>query len=114
MKRAIEIYPTSGDFLPFELEVNDPALVRTIVVAGIEVSRIIVASTMGAAPQVQMQAVPALAIEVNPDGIRRKRSFVWLSAGKAVEYPGKLEYQASYIDEATGCPYFLYEANPRT
>jgi hypothetical protein len=51
-----------------------------------------------------------LVFEVDPDGEPRKRSFVWLPAGKALEYPGDLKFLYTYVDEPTGMPLILYEA----
>ena len=68
---------------------------------------------MGRPPEVELKPKPALVFEVDPDAKTRKRSFVWLLPGTAVDYPGKLTYLHHYIDETTGAPFFLYEATEK-
>lgn len=109
MKRAIEILPAPKGYEPFDLEVRDPGTVRRIVTAFEEPNMVIPAS-MGKPPVAEMQPVPGIVFEVDPDAKTRKRHFVWLPAGKAVEYPTELKYRDSYVDETTGTPLFLYEA----
>lgn len=109
MKRAIEILPAPKGYAPFDLDVKKPGIVRAIVTAFDEPSTIIPAS-MGKPPVAEMQPLPGIVFEVDPDGEPFNRSFVWLPAGNALEYPGTLEFRASYVDEPTGMPLFLYEA----
>jgi len=109
MKRAIEILPAPKGYAPFDLEVRKPGVVRRIVTAFEEPSSIIPAS-MGKPPVAEMQPVPGIVFEVDPDEEMAKRHFVWLPAGKALEFPGTLVYVDTYVDEPTGQPLFLYEA----
>lgn len=109
MKRAIEIMPVSADYKPFDLEVKKPGTLRNVVTGFPEPSSIIPAS-MGRPPEVDMKPHPALMFEVDPDGEVEKRSFVWLPAGKALDFKGELKWRAHYVDEPTGLPLFLYEA----
>jgi len=110
MKRAIEVLSSPNDsYSPFTLEVKDPGVLRTIL-TGYEPPSSIIPASMGQPPAAEMIARPALVFEVDPDTTPRKRSYVWLPAGKALEYPGDLKFLYSYVDEATGMPLFLYEA----
>jgi hypothetical protein len=109
MKRAIEIIPAPKGYEPFKLEVKEPGTIRRIVTAFEEPSSIIPTS-MGKPAEIAMQPVPGIVFEVDPDGKLKTRHFVWLPAGKAVEYPGELKFRDSYVDETTGMPLFLYEA----
>lgn len=110
MKRALEILSTpTTDYTPFALEVKDPGVLRTIL-TGYEPPSSIIPTSMGQPPAAEMTARPALVFEVDPDAKPRKRSFVWLPAGKALEYPGDLKFLATYVDEPTGMPLILYEA----
>lgn len=111
MKRAIEILPAPKGYAPFDLEVKDPGIVRRIVTAFEEPSMIIPAA-MGKPPVAEMQPVPGIVFEVDPDGEPRIHSFVWLPAGKALAYPGELVFREAYVDEPSGMPLFLYEAIP--
>ena len=110
MKRAIEILnsPTS-DYTPFSLEVKAPGVLRTIL-TGYEPPSTIIPASMGQPPQTEMKPIPAFVFEVDPDGAPCKRTFVWVPAGKALDFAGVLTFQATYVDEATGMPLMLYEA----
>ena len=112
MKRAIEILnsPSEG-YLPFVLEVKAPGTLRAILTGYTPPSSIIPAH-MGRPPEAEMKPTPALVFEVDPDGEPHKRSFVWLPAGKALDFPGALVFVATYVDEPTGMPLILYEAVP--
>lgn len=110
MKRAIEILPCpSKDYAPFDVEVKEPGIVRGVVTAFEEPNMVIPAS-MGKPPVAEMKPIPGIMFEIDPDAKERKRHFVWLPAGKALEFPGKLEFRATYVDEPTGMPLILYEA----
>jgi len=111
MKRALDIHPTTGDFKPFEVEVHDPATVRGILVAGVAPS-IITPASAGVAPEMLLKTVPAVVFEVNPDAPKRTRSFIWVPGNTMVDYKGKLQFCHLYVDETTGHPYALFEANP--
>jgi hypothetical protein len=112
MKRAIEVLNSpNGDYTPFVLEVKAPGTLRTIL-TGYEPPSTIIPASMGKPPEAEMKPLPALVFEVDPDGVPHKRSFVWLPAGKALEFPGALIYTATYVDERSGMPLFLYEAVP--
>lgn len=113
MKRAIDIMhtPITG-YRPFELEVKTPGLLRTIL-TGYQPPDMVIPASMGRAPEAEMKPTPALVFEVDPEGDVRKRSFVWLPAGAALDYPGELEFRSTYVDEASGMPLFLYEAVPK-
>ena len=110
MKRAIEILnsPERG-YVPFVLEVKEPGVLRSIL-TGYEPPSTIIPANMGKPPEAEMRPMPALVFEVDPDGKVRKRSFVWLPAGKALDYKGILTFCYTYVDEQTGMPLFLYEA----
>jgi hypothetical protein len=110
MKRAIEVLNSpNNNYTPFTLEVKAPGTLRTIL-TGYEPPSTIIPASMGKPPEAEMKPLPALVFEVDPDGEPHKRSFVWLPAGKALEFPGALIYAATYVDERTGMPLFLYEA----
>lgn len=109
MKRAIEIMPAPKGYAPFNLEVKKPGTVRAIVTAFEEPSTIIPAS-MGKPSEIAMQPLPGIVFEIDPDGLLELRHFVWLPAGKALEFPGELKFRATYVDEPTGMPLILYEA----
>ena len=110
MKRALEILNSPEKaYAPFSVEVKDPGNLR-VVLTGYAPPSSIISATAGQAPQAEMQPFPAFVFEVDPDAELRKRSFVWLPAGKALEYPGTLEFRATYVDEPTGMPLLLYEA----
>lgn len=109
MKRAIEIIPAPKGYAPFDLEVKEPGTVRRIVTA-FEEPNMVIPATMGKPPVAEMQPVPGIVFEVDPDGKTKTRHFVWLPAGKAVEFPGELKFRDSYVDEPSGMPLFLYEA----
>lgn len=109
MKRAIKIFNALSGYVPFDLEVESPGTLRTVL-TGYEPPSTIIPASMGHPPVAEMKPIPALAFEVDPDGVARKRSFVWLPAGKVLEYAGELWFLATYVDEATGMPLFLYEA----
>ena len=110
MNRAIEILNSPNDgYTPFTLEVKAPGILRTVL-TGYEPPSSIIPATMGKPPQAEMRPVPALVFEVDPEGASSLRSFVWLPAGKALKFPGCLTYLATYVDETTGMPLFLYEA----
>ena len=111
MKRAIEIIPAKPGYVPFDLDVKEPGIVRNVV-TGYEPPSTIIPASMGKPPEAEIKPLAAIVFEVDPDGAEKKRSFVWLPAGKALEYPGALEWRANYVDEATGTPLFLYEASP--
>jgi hypothetical protein len=112
MKRAIEILPSPNDnYAPFDLEVRDPGVLRSVL-TGYEPPSSIIPASMGKPPQAEMKPVAALVFEVCPDSETRKRSFVWLPAGKALDFPGVLLFCAMYVDETTGMPLILYEAVP--
>lgn len=110
MKRAIEILnaPTSG-YVPFTLEVKEPGMLRTIL-TGWEPPSTIIPASMGTPPQAEMKPIPAFVFEVDPDGASRERTFVWVPAGKALDFAGVLLFQATYVDETSGMPLMLYEA----
>jgi len=110
MKRAIEILnsPSNG-YTPFSLEVKAPGVLRTVL-TGYEPPSTIIPASMGKPPEAEMSPIPALVFEVDPDGVPVKRSFVWLPAGKALEYEGTLIFVGTYVDERTGMPLMLYEA----
>lgn len=112
MKRAIEILSAPDGYLPFELEVRDPGHVRSVV-TGYQAPSIIAPADGGKPPEVLMRPAPSLLFEVDPDRPPRRRKFVWLLAGKAVTYDGKLTFRATYIDEPTGMPMILYEATSK-
>jgi len=110
MKRALEILNSPNDnYAPFDLEVRDPGILRTIV-TGYAPPSSIIAPASGQPPQAEMKPSPALVFEVDPSAEMRKRAFVWLPAGKALEFAGDLDFLATYVDEVTGMPLFLYEA----
>lgn len=109
MKRAIEILPAPKGYAPFDMDVKKPGTVRTVVTAFEQPSSII-PSSMGKAPQTDMQPLPGIVFEVDPDAATEKRHFVWLPAGQALEYPGELKFRGTYVDEPTGMPLILYEA----
>lgn len=111
MKRAIEIIPAKPGYVPFDLNVKEPGIVRNVV-TGYEPPSTIIPASMGKPPEAEMKPLAAIVFEIDPDGVEKKRSFVWLPAGKALEYPGTLEWRANYVDEVTGTPLFLYEAMP--
>lgn len=112
MKRALEILNSPNDnYAPFELEVRDPGVLRSIL-TGYEPPSSIIPASMGTPPQVEMKPVAALVFEVCPDSAARKRSFIWLPAGKTLEFPGTLLFCATYVDEVTGMPLVLYEVIP--
>jgi hypothetical protein len=110
MKRAIEILNSpSSDYTPFVLEVKEPGVLRTIL-TGYEPPSTIIPASMGKPPEAEMIPLPALVFEVDPEGKPHKRSFVWLPAGKALDFAGALIFAATYVDERTGMPLMLYEA----
>jgi hypothetical protein len=109
MKRAIEIIPAPKGYEPFTMEVKNPGIMRRIVTAFEEPNMVIPAS-MGKPPMAEMQPVPGLVFEVDPEGKPEVHHFVWLPAGKALDFPGKLVFRDSYVDEPSGMPLFLYEA----
>jgi hypothetical protein len=111
MKRAIEIIPAPKGYVPFDLEVKDPGTIRRIVTA-FEEPNLVIPASMGRPPQAEMQPVPGIVFEVDPDAKARIRHFMWLPGGKAVEFAGELKFRESYVDEPTGTPLFLYEAIP--
>jgi hypothetical protein len=119
MKRAIDIVPVVGkdkdgkedpaeQWSPFTLDVQDPGTLCMITTVMMEASSIIPVS-MGKPAEPAVKLHPALVFEINPDAQARKRSFMWLAPGVKITYPGKIEFAASYIDEATRNPMFLYE-----
>jgi hypothetical protein len=107
MQRAIEAHPVET-YEPFELEVTLPGRLRRIVTGLQEPNRIIPAE-MGKAPTAEMRPYPVLMFEIDPEKPKAKRKFIWMPAGVKLNFPGKLEYLDSYIDEPTGQPLFLYE-----
>lgn len=112
MKRALDVHPIDGGFQPFEVQVNDPANVVGILVAGVSPS-IVTLEQAGASPGVPIKAVPAVVFEVNPDAPKRTRKFLWLPAGQSVEIEHKIVFRYLYVEETTGHPHALYEVNPR-
>jgi hypothetical protein len=105
-KNKVGRYDASEQWTPFTLKVHDPGVLRMITTVIVEASSIITAPGEKAPPLVP---VPALIFETSPEAQRRKRSFMWLSSGIKLTYPGKIEYVGSYIDETTRNPMFLYE-----
>lgn len=112
MKRALEIVNSPEKaYASFSIEVKEPGNLR-VVLTGYAPPSSIIAASVGQPPQAEMQPFPAFVFEVDPDASPRKRSFVWLPAGQALEYPGELQFRATYVDEPTGMPLILYEAIP--
>lgn len=109
MKRAMDIIPAKPGYEPFEIDVKEPGIVRSVV-TGFEPPNMIIPASMGKPPQAEMKPLAAIVFEIDPEGETRKRHFVWLPAGKALNYEGNLEFRAMYIDEVTGMPLILYEA----
>jgi hypothetical protein len=109
MKRAIEIIPSKPGYVPFDVDVKEPGIVRNVV-TGFEEPNMVIPASMGKPPVAELKPLAAIAFEIDPDGEEKKRHFVWLPAGKALEFPGTLEWRANYVDETTGTPLFLYEA----
>lgn len=99
-------YDAAEQWAPFTLKVHDPGIVRMITTVIAEAGSIIAAPGAKAPPIVP---VPALIFETNPEARARTRSFMWLTPGIKLTYPGKIEYVGSYIDEQTRNPMFLYE-----
>lgn len=119
MRRAMDIVPVVGrdkdgnedpseQWSPFSIDVQEPGTLRMVTTVMMEASSIIPVS-MGKPTEPALKLHPALVFEVNPGMDSRKRSFLWLAPGVKITYPGKLEFAASYIDEATRNPMFLYE-----
>lgn len=112
MKRAIDVLPCPSDgYAPFKLDVKAPGLVRAVLTAYAPPSTIIAAS-LGKPPEAEMRPIPSIMFEIDPEAESVVRNFVWLPAGKALEFPGRLEFRATYVDEPTGMPLILYEALP--
>lgn len=108
MQRAIESHPVES-YEPFELSVTMPGRLRRIV-TGFKEPNLIIPAEMGKPPAAEMKPIPVLMFEVDPEKPTAKRKFVWLPTGVKLNYPGKLEFLDSYVDETTGQPLFLYEA----
>lgn len=99
-------YDAAEQWAPFTLTVHEPGILRMITTVIAEASTLITAPGATAPPVVP---VPALIFETNPEAVARKRSFLWLSPGVKLTYPGKIAYVGNYIDETTRNPMFLYE-----
>lgn len=110
MKRAIEILSTPEGYVPFELEVREPGIVRAVV-TGFQAPSIVAPADGAKPPEMLMRPTASLMFEVDPEQGTRLRKYIWLLAGKAVSYPGKLTFRATYVDETTGMPMILYEAH---
>lgn len=109
MKRAIDILPSLPGYVPFDVKVKEPGIVRGVV-TGFEPPSLVIPASMGKPPEAEMKPLAAVMFEVDPDGEERKRHFLWLPAGKAVNFDGELKFRATYVDESTGMPLILYEA----
>jgi hypothetical protein len=90
---------------PFSLEVCEPGVLRMITTVVTETGSII----RSAETTPKTVLVPALIFEVNPNGQKHQRHFLWLAPGVKLTYPGEIEYVGSYINETTRNPMFLYE-----
>lgn len=113
MKRALRIInPPTTDYTPFTLDVEAPGTLRSIL-TGYEPPSTVIATTH-APVTTEMTPVPALVFEVDPDAVTQRRHFVWLPAGKALDYAGTLTFAGVYTDERTGMPLMLYEATRDT
>jgi len=116
MKRVIDVVPidfkTRDDqYTPFSVTLQEPGRVRMVTTVVKEPSSII-QTELGKPAEAALVPVPALVVESDPDGETRKRSFVWLAPGVKLTLPMNLEFRATYIDELTRNPMFLYEVFP--
>jgi hypothetical protein len=111
MKRAIEILPSKPGYEPFQLEVQEPGIVRGVVTGFEEPSKILLGGDVGGAKPQELKPLAAVMFEVDPDREKKIRNFIWLPAGMKLNYPNKLEFRATYVDEVTGTPLLLFEAS---
>lgn len=107
MRRAIELHPVES-YEPFDLEVTQPGVLRRIV-TGIKPPSTIIMAEMGKPPVAEATPIPILMFEVDPEQPVAKRKFMWLPTQTRLDFPGKLEFRDTYIDEPTGAPLILYE-----